>query len=69
MGAVCVCVGGGWGGDHYIRMGSRDEQTKVVLFSLIGSGGGGGYLQVWKVGGGGGGGGVNYLSLDGGYHK
>ena len=38
------------GGAHYIRIGSRDEQTKVALFSLIGSGGG--YLQVWKVGGG-----------------
>ena len=37
-----MCVwggGGGGGGAHYIRMGSRDEQTKVVLFSLIGSGG------------------------------
>ena len=50
-GCVCVCGGGGGGGTHYIRIGSRDEQTKVVLFSLIGSGGGG-YLQVWKVGGG-----------------
>ena len=38
-----MCVGGGGGGGggaHYIRMGSMDEQTKVVLFSLIGSGGG-----------------------------
>ena len=33
---MCVCVcGGGGGGAHYIRMGSRDEQTKVVLFSLF----------------------------------
>ena len=39
-GCVCVCGGGGGGGGaHYIRIGSRDEQTKVVLFSLIGSGG------------------------------
>ena len=35
---MCVWRGGG-GGAHYIRIGSRDEQTKVVLFSLIGSGG------------------------------
>ena len=56
MGAVCVCGGGG---AHYIRIGSRDEQTKVVLFSLIGSGGGGGgnYRSgKWGVVGAGGGG-------------
>ena len=61
---------GGGGGAHYIRMGSRDEQTKVVLFSLIGSGGDTYRSGKWgRAGGGGGGGGVNYLSLDGGYHK
>ena len=40
---IFLFSGGGGGGEgrgaHYIRMGSRDEQTKVVLFSLIGSGG------------------------------
>ena len=63
---MCVEVGGG-GGAHYIRIGSRDEQTKVVLFSLIGSGGGGipTGLESRERGGEG----VNYLSLDGGYHK
>ena len=62
---MCVWGGGGGGGAHYIKIGSRDEQTKVVLFSLIGSGGGGDTYRSgkWGVGG------VNYLSLDGGYHK
>ena len=49
-----MCVGGG--GTHYIRMGSRDEQTKVVLFSLIGSGGGGGIPTGLESRGGDGGG-------------
>ena len=57
-GSVCVCVWGG--GAHYIRMGSRDEQTKVVLFSLIGSGGDTfrsekGFMCLESGGGGGGG--------------